>query len=41
MAKLTRQLLFENPIDQYIKWQQEAYEADGHKLSSMALATAG
>ena len=41
MAKLTRQLLFENPIDQYIKWQQEAYKADGHKLSSMALATAG
>mgnify|MGYP002884392974 FL=1 len=28
-------------MDQYIKWQQEAYEADGHKLSSMALATTG
>ena len=41
MAKLTRQLLCDNPIDQYIKWQQDAYEAGGHKLSSMALATTG
>ena len=41
MAKLTRQLLLENPIDQYIKWQQDAFEAGGHKLSSMALATTG
>lgn len=41
MAKLTRQSLCKNPIDQYIKWQQDAYEAGGHKLSSMALATTG
>ena len=41
MAKLTRQLLLENPIDQYIKWQKDAFEAGGHKLSSMALATTG
>ena len=41
MAKLTRRLLLENPIDQYIKWQQDAFEAGGHKLSSMALATTG
>ena len=41
MTKLTRQLLCENPIDQYIKWQQDAYEAGGHKLSSMVLATTG
>ncbi|HCU79830.1 MAG: pyridoxamine 5'-phosphate oxidase [Chloroflexi bacterium] len=41
MAKLTRQLLLENPIDQYVKWQQDAFEAGGHKLSSMALATTG
>ena len=41
MAKLTRQLLSENPIDQYIKWQQDAYETGGHRLRSMALATTG
>ena len=41
MAKLTKQLLCENPIDQYIKWQQDAYESGGHRLSSRALATTG
>ena len=41
MTKLTRQLLLENPIEQYVKWQQDSFEAGGHKLSSMALATTG
>ena len=41
MRKLYKQCLLEDPIEQFHKWQQEAFDAGGHRLSSMALATAG
>jgi pyridoxamine 5'-phosphate oxidase len=41
MRKLSRHCLFENPIDQFRKWQQDAFESGGHRLSPMFLSTAG
>ena len=41
MRKLSKHCLFENPIDQFRKWQQDAFESDRHRLSPMFLSTAG
>ena len=41
MRKLSKDCLFENPIDQFRKWQRDAFESGGHRLSPMFLSTVG
>ena len=41
MRELSKHSLLKDPIEQFRKWQQEAFDSGGHRLSSMSLATAG